>query len=149
MSAISEQTTLYPEDGGRRFLKTLGTLLPKYMVPHPTKPRLHNHYHENLKSHITETSFIPFWNNSLCDPKCSNWLIQSEVTLYHPFIEIWTLPFILCHAFVTSHGILKANDSALKVWDNFSHRNHFMICQGTVVSSSHTRIFLGLLDPWT
>jgi hypothetical protein len=28
MSASSEQTTLYPEDGGSRFLKTLGTPLP-------------------------------------------------------------------------------------------------------------------------
>ena len=37
-SASSEQTTLYPEDGGSRFLKTLGTHLPKYMVPHPRKP---------------------------------------------------------------------------------------------------------------
>ena len=109
MSASSEQTTLYPEDGGSRFLKTLGTHLQKYMKPHPRKPQLHNHYHENLKSHITETSFIPFRNNSLCDSKGGNGLIQSEVTLDHPFIEIRTLPLILCHAFVTSHSILKTN----------------------------------------
>jgi len=111
----SEQSTLYPEDGGSRFPKTLGTPLPKYMVPHPTKPQLHNHYQEYLNSHITETSFIPFRNNSLRNSKGSNGLIQSKVTLNHPFIEIWTLPFILCHAFITSHSILKANNSALKV----------------------------------
>jgi len=61
-----------------------------------------------------ETSFIPFWNNSLCNSKRGNGLIQSEVTLNHPFVEIWTLPFILRHAFITSHSILKTNDSALK-----------------------------------
>jgi len=57
----------YPEHGGRKFFRNIGTSLSNRVASHPSKPNMNIHRCKNLKSHKLEET----WSTKLSRSKHS------------------------------------------------------------------------------